>query len=97
MSKVQVIKIPEDICNKIQMLQYELDAHKELLAHMINAGVDVNTDAFKEYNKQYEDIFTEYNRVKQELQTTRLEPNVDSKLLKWNLNFITTEVTCEIE
>lgn len=97
MSKVKTIAIPEDVCSLIQVLQYEVDARKELLSHMIGAGVDTTSEAFNAYNKNYEDSFKEYNKAKSDMQAKYIEPEITGKLLNWNLNFYTAEVTCEIE
>lgn len=97
MSKVQIVKIPEEVRDKIQMLQYEYDSKKELLTHMINAGVNIENEAFKTYESEYQKVFVNYNNAKQDMQTKYLEPAVPGKLLKWNLNFFNAEATCEYE
>lgn len=88
-----IITIPEDFCNLIESLQYEVDSRKDLLNFMVNSGIDVENDSFKKYHKQYMEYFVKYNTAKSELQQEYIDTR--GSFNRWNLNFATGEVTAE--
>lgn len=91
------IKIPEDVRDHIQSLQYEVESRKDLLAHMVNTGVDIHSDTFKSYEKEYQEFFVQYSLAKESMQEKLLVPAVPGKLNSWNLDFESCEVTCTYE
>lgn len=95
--KTTVIKIGEDVRDHIQALQYEVESRKDLLAHMIQTGTDTGSEAFKRYEKEYQEYFVQYNIAKEALQNQVLSPQVEGKLISWNLDFASCEVTCSYE
>lgn len=95
--KTVTIRIPENVNNHIQAMQFEVESRKDLLAHMINSGVNITSDTFKAYEKEYQEFFVKYNLAKDEMQSTHLVPAVDGKLISWNLDFASCEVVCNYE
>ena len=95
--KTIVVTIPEDVKNGIQALQFEVESRKDLLAHMVNTGVDITSETFKSYEKEYQEFFVKYNVAKEALQDQYLKPAVEGRLVNWNLDFASNEVTCNYE
>lgn len=95
--KTTIIRIGEDVRDHIQALQYEVESRKDLLAHMIQTGTDTSSEAFKRYEKEYQEFFVQYNIAKETMQNTALAPQVKGKLISWNLDFATCEATCSYE
>lgn len=91
------IKISEEMNNKLQALQYECDSRKDLLTFMVNNNVDINSDNFQKYHKEYQDFYAELSILKDEMQKTFLNPQVPGKIIRWNLDFTTNQVTCNYE
>ena len=91
------VTIPEDIRDTIQALQFEVESRKDLLAHMISTGIDLTSDTFKSYEKEYQEYFVKYNLAKEDMQNNCLKPAVDGKLINWNLDFASCEVTLNYE
>lgn len=91
------VRIPEDVRDDIQALQFEVESRKDLLAHMINTGVDTTSDGFKRYEKEYQEFFVKYNIAKEDMQNKILKPAIQGTLLSWNLDFSTCEAVCTYE
>lgn len=92
--KTITFKIPEEISREIELLQYEYESKKDILAYMIYNDYPMN-DAFKKYQEDYMACFTKYNMAKDHLQKTIIEPEVKGRLNQWNLEFESCEVTAE--
>lgn len=92
----KIISIPEEVCNKVQALQYECNARQGLLAFMLDRN-DQNLESlsFKTYHKEYTDFNSQYEKAKEDMQKQILEPQIPGKLLSWNLDFESRDCTCE--
>ena len=93
----KTITIPENVRNDIQALQYEVESRKNLLTFMMQNGTDIDSDNFVKYHTKYQEFFNKYEHAKQAMQDTYLQPQVEGKLINWNLDFATCEVTCEYD
>lgn len=82
------IIIDEELCTKIEMLQYEVNSRKEIITMYLNMGT-AKTDSFEEYQKEYTTCYTEYNKAKQEMLNIYKVPAKTN----WNLDFATRELT----
>lgn len=94
MSK-KIVTVPQETVNHIQALQYECESRKDLLSFMLDKGAAPTGEGFKAYHDEYKDLHTQYEKAKEEMQKTVLEPAVPGTLLKWNLDFDIGEATCE--
>lgn len=95
--KTKIVTVNEEVRDKIQALQYEVESRKDLLAHMIQTGTDIKSEAFRRYEREYQEFFVQYNMAKETLQNAVLAPKVEGKLVSWNLDFASCEVTCSYE
>ena len=90
----KIIRIPQETVNHIQALQYECDSRKGLLAFMLDKGGTPESEGFRAYHDEYRRFNVEYEQAKEKMQKELLEPQVPGKLLSWNLDFASGEVTC---
>lgn len=88
------IKIEDrNLIDKLQMLSVEVNSRKELLAFMIqNNSYIMAKDAFDKYHKEYQELFAEYDRTKNELQNTYIFPEHQGTV-DWSLDFASGELT----
>jgi len=82
-----------DLVRTLEKIQYELDAHKDLLAWCL--ANDVNSSSKDQYQKEYTDLYIEYEKTKKQFENECVRPAFDdpSKLMSWNLDFQKEEVT----
>jgi hypothetical protein len=83
------IIIDEELCTKIEMLQYEVFSRKEVITTYLNTSNNASNDLFKAYQNEYKEYFTQYNKAKQEMTTKYGVPTGKA----WNLDFATRELT----
>lgn len=82
------IIIDEELCTKIEILQYEVNSRKEIIMMYLNTNTP-KTASFEEYQKEYTNYFKEYNKAKQEMLNIYKVPAKTN----WNLDFATRELT----
>ena len=87
------INIPIDFCNYIELLAYETESRKKLLAFMKKINVD--DDKYDELFKEYFQFYVQYEQAKRELEDNFLKPKLKNKNFSWTLHFNIGE--CEIE
>lgn len=83
------ILVDEELCTKIEMLQYEVNSRKEIITNFLHTNNGTSTPLFEAYQNEYKKYYTEYNKAKQELLKKYEVPSGTS----WKLNFATTELT----
>lgn len=83
------IIIDEQLCTKIEMLQYEVNSRKEIITAYLQMSDNTTSNLFKAYQDEYKQYFTDYNKAKQEMVEQYKVPTGSS----WNLNFATRELT----
>lgn len=89
-----IIKIDEELRNRIQYYQYETEARKELIAFIVsNADMATNSEMLAKYEKEYLDFFRLYNEEKAKMLQIYLK-DVDYK--SWNLDFQSCELRVKI-
>lgn len=82
------IIIDEQLCTKIEMLQYEVNSRKEIITAYLQMN-NTTSNLFKSYQDEYKQYFTEYNKAKQEM----LEKYEVPANRSWHLDFATRELT----
>ena len=65
MQKITAIRLPEDLVNYLQALDYEIGGHQVLHTHAINAGAPEET--VKRVRERFLEVYQEYQLAKQEL------------------------------
>ena len=81
------VSIPDEMCDHLEALMYETNARRDLCMHMIDSGMR-NSENFKEYHKEYLDLFREYEQLKHQLESEYVTPKYPNA--RWNLNFETS-------
>lgn len=91
---VEVIRVPDDIVNYMEVLAYEVESKKDIIAEMINTE-RIHSQAFKEYEKEYEKIFVTYKAAQEELYTKYIvnNPKCVGRNVTWNFLYKTKEFT----
>lgn len=89
------IEIEEKLSDYIEMLQYDLDSIKELLARAASIGVE-SGEMHKEWLDKYLEKGREYNAAKAEVERMYVVPNIgNGETVNWSLDFYTHTVTIE--
>lgn len=86
------IEVSQELCDKIEALQYEVESRKDLIAFILSNDMKTNSIQFEKYNKEYLEFFKKYNLAKQEL-VNKYFPNIQYS--HWNLDFSSRIVTVE--
>lgn len=90
------IKADAAVANKIERLARETEASKSIIAFMLENDKPINTESFRDYQKEYEEKYAEYDKARTEFQTLVVPKkvlDVDAANTSWNLDFATQEVT----
>lgn len=91
---MKIVKdIPEELSNYLEALCYETGARKDLLAFMVERGMQ-KQEAFLEYQKEFVECYSRYEIAKTELASEYVTPEFPGA--KWNLDFATHELTIEV-
>lgn len=66
--KTKIIKCENvELVRTLEKIQYELDAHKDLLAWCL--ANDINSSSKEEYQKEYTELYIQYEKLKKYLKT----------------------------
>lgn len=83
------IVIDEELCTRIETLQYEVFSRKEIITAYLHMDENESSALFKNYQDEYREYFTAYNKAKQEM----LEKYEVPAGSTWRLDFSTRELT----
>lgn len=90
------IKADPAFATRIERLSREVESGKSIIAFMLENDKPINTDSFKDYKKEYEETFAEFDKAKTEFQTFTIPEKIlteDGANTTWNLDFATQMVT----
>lgn len=93
MNEKMVVSVSQEWVDKIQALQFEVTARKDIISYMLSNGHDMNSEGYKKYYAEYMEFFKEYDKVKDEFAREYVLPYTNNKLVDWNLDFVEKEVT----
>lgn len=92
----KIIVENQEIINLIEAEGYEVSSRKDLLSHMISAGIVPSDSNFQAYHKEYQEHFVKYEALKAELEKAYVLPLApDGRKLTWNLDFATRELAVQ--
>ena len=91
--KIKKIEIDEKLSNYIECLDFDLKSRRHIIALMISQNYDIDTDAFKAYQKEATDTEVMFETAKREL-GEMLEKKL-GKLKNWRLDYATRTVYYE--
>lgn len=86
----------QEIINHLEALGYEVNARKELLSYMVQAGVPLSDTTFQDYHKEYRECFARYELAKAEFEKQYVQPLApDGRKLNWKLDYAARELTVQ--
>lgn len=86
-------KVTQEWVNKIEALQYEVNARRELMMHMIEGGVDPESAGYVRYHREYLEFFKKLEQAKEEFAEEYIYPQTNGERVPWNLDFKTQTVS----
>lgn len=90
----KTIELNRETRDYIQSLQYEVDARKDIIAFMIDRGMDINSETFKKYQKEFAEFLVQYNTAKDEISNMYVIPTLqENEKVTWSLDFETSIIT----
>ena len=86
-----------DLVRSLERTQYEMEAHKDLLAWMINNKYDITASAYQKYHNEYTDLFIQYQKLKYQFEQEYVRANIpaNNQVNSWNLDYKTEILTIE--
>lgn len=95
MKKITVT-VDDLLVNEIQAAQVEVEAKQNIITTILSSpGVEINTNIFNQYQKEYENAFKHYAEVKNKLESQYMPEEFKTLecMIDWNLDFKTHIVT----
>lgn len=89
---IKNVIIEDSIASNIEILQYEVESRKEIIAQILSSMIHVQGSLFENYQKQYHEYFVAYNKAKSDMLKAY---NIPASA-NWTLNFDTKELTYEV-
>lgn len=94
-SNVLTVEVPVDEVEKVQRADIEQSARREIIVSCIDRGIGDHNPTFVKYQNEYNMWFTEFMRLKREIEVKYVEsknaPNLVAR--SWNLNYETHILT----
>jgi hypothetical protein len=84
------IIVSDEDRNTLQRADVECQSRANLIAFMIDKGMDISSERFQEYQRSYEQAFLAFEQAKTDLQTKYLS-NVTAS--SWSLDYTTCELS----
>ena len=60
----KTIIIDNELCAKIEALQYEVECRKDIIVQVLAGVVSIKGEQFKAYQDEYKQYFIDYNKAK---------------------------------
>lgn len=97
MNKKEIIEvtIPAEMSNYIEGLLYEVNARKSVITFCIEKNMDMNSEIFQKYHKDYVEFTAQYEMAKKEMEAEYISKKYPTA--KWRLDFKTNTVFVEVE
>lgn len=87
------IKIDETLKNLAEAYDYEYSTRRDTITFMLTNNMDITTDSFKAYQKEMNEFYVKFNKVKDEIQNQYVLPIIGDKKVSWTLNYETGLLT----
>lgn len=95
MENVKVVKVPNEVSDFIESLDYECKSRQDVIAFMISNNMDIKSDSFKQYQKELSEYTCKFNCAKNQFEKDYVKPD-ETGAKKWTLDYNTKEVTIEL-
>lgn len=88
-----IIKIEETIRDYVESLDYEFSARRDIIAFMIENNMNINSEAFGQYQKEMMEFKVKFSTAKKELEERYVLPILkDNQKAQWMLDYQTCEL-----
>ena len=91
--KKNVIMVSEEDRNMLQRADVEMCSRKDIIAFMIGNNMDISTQRFNEYQKEYNEKYFAFEQAKTYLQTKYLS---HLNVIDWTLDYNTCELSYNV-
>lgn len=88
------IEVPEEVVQKVQKADIEQAARKEIIAHILEKGLDVSPERFNAYQADYDAKFFAFEQAKQEIERDFVRVTVKNPK-NWTLDYHTKILSIE--
>ena len=89
--KTSIIIEDREFITDLERLQNKFESYQSLLSYMINSDIDIQSDSFKNYQKEYEEVYKAFLDKKRMVERIFVRPII-SHPKSWNLIFETGEL-----
>ncbi len=93
---IKVIKVTDELSNYLERLSREVEGSKDIISFMIENNKNINTDAFKAYKKEFDEVYAEFDLAKQDVQKKYVPAELvdkDKEHTSWSLDYATHDIT----
>ena len=89
----------DSLVTYLQGLSIETDARRDLISFMIANNMDISTEQFQKYQKEYNEFYSEFALAKDQLEQLIKKDYLedDEELVFWNLDFNSSELELTVE
>ena len=96
---IKMIKIPEELVSKVQKADIERSARRDIITYIIERNnIEITNERFLEYQKEYDEKFADFELFKSQIEKEYIQKTFPTdKIINWNLNYNTCEVTINIK
>ena len=95
MKKTVVIDVDKDLCNTIEMYDYEYKCRKDIIAHLIDSGIGIDNPSLEAYMKKAEESYKSFELAKQVIQEKYINPDYPDAI-NWNLTYHTGKLAITV-
>ena len=88
------IEIPEEVVQKVQKADIEQAARKEIIAYILEKGLDISPERFDAYQADYDAKFFAFEQAKQEIEREFVRATVKNPK-SWTLDYNTRILSIE--
>lgn len=88
------IKLPEDMSNYIEALDYDVRALRDLLCTAAERGIE-SSEAYAHWEQEYLLKSAEFQVAKAEMERNFVTPHADGARVSWFLDYATHSLTIE--
>jgi hypothetical protein len=89
------IKVDESVRDYVESLDYEYSSRKDAITFMLSNNMNINTDAFRAYQKEMAEFSAMFNTAKREIEKQYVLPIIGDKKVTWTLDYSTCILTIE--
>ena len=94
--KIMTITIPEEVRNKVQKADIERSSRRDIITYIMEKDINISEERFKEYQKEYDEKFFEFEQAKDEIEKNYVVPATEGKASNWSLDYSSCVVTINI-